>query len=216
VLYKYIYKGSLQIDYFFSGLARTKAYWLKIWKQENVSLRHLCPALWRCGHITMKFGTYVHHDVKCKLWKNKMAVTYISRLDELGNFARTKAYWLKIWKQENVSLRHLCPARHFSVKTIILPEDLEFYIMMYMCTYVHHDVKCKLWKNKMAVTYISRLDELGNFWRFASDLPLCWSYSSMKMWSYYRETWYTCTSWYKILDLRRKSCDGRVIVADEV
>jgi hypothetical protein len=68
---KYIYKGSLQIDYFFSGLARTKAYWLKIWKQENVSLRHLCPA------------------------------------------------------------------RHFSVKTIILPEDLEFYIMMYMCTKFH-------------------------------------------------------------------------------
>jgi hypothetical protein len=35
--------------------------------------------LWRCDHITMKHGTHVHHDVKCKLWKNKMAVTYISR-----------------------------------------------------------------------------------------------------------------------------------------
>ena len=34
----------------------------------------------------MKLGTHVHHDVKCKLWKNKITVTYISRLDELGNF----------------------------------------------------------------------------------------------------------------------------------
>jgi hypothetical protein len=48
--------------------------------------------------------------------------------------------WLKIWKQENVSLRHLCPARHFSVKTIILPEDLELYIMMYMCTKFQGDM----------------------------------------------------------------------------
>jgi hypothetical protein len=78
------------------------------------------------------------------------------------------------------------------------------HITMKLGTHVHHEVKCKLWKNKMAVTYISRLDELGNFWRFASDLPLCWSYSSMKMWSYHCETWYTCTSWYKILDLQAR------------
>ena len=78
------------------------------------------------------------------------------------------------------------------------------HITMKLGTHVHHDVKCKLWKNKMALTYITRLDELGNCWRFASDLPLCWSYSSMKMWSYYREIWYTCTSWYKILDLQAR------------
>jgi hypothetical protein len=78
------------------------------------------------------------------------------------------------------------------------------HITMKLGTQVRHDVKCKLWKNKMTVTYVSRLDELGNFWRFASDLPLCWSYSSMKMRSYHRETWYTCTSWYTILDLQAR------------
>jgi hypothetical protein len=67
------------------------------------------------------------------------------------------------------------------------------HITMKLGTHVHHDVKCKLWKNKMAVTYISRLDELGNCWRFASDLPLCWSYSSMKM----------CPDW--LLFLRTRS-----------
>ena len=41
-------------------------------------------------------------------------------------------------------------------------------------------------------------------WPFASDLPLCCSYCSLKMWSYHCETWYTCTSWYKILDLQAR------------
>jgi hypothetical protein len=49
--------------------------------------------------------------------------------------------------QENVSLRHLCPARHFSVKTIILPEDLELHIMMYMCTNFHSDMTTSLENN---------------------------------------------------------------------